>query len=261
MATGDLTFDSVSLQDSNIVTAVLEDGDLAEVTIVQFPLALSDGVRILGLEFGAKQVRVSGYIIGSSVSNVETLWDTFTRNLVKTSNKNLDIEYASSTRRYKAMIATLSQERPVRSYWLKWQLTFLASRGYGEATSATTVSVTNQTASPTDQSITFTGSKSAFPKITITLDSFTGAATREMTLKNNSTGLGITVSRSGWANADVVVIDPNPDDPKVTVNGTQVDFSGVFPEFAPGTALTLRYTDTFSARQVDISTEYTPRYF
>jgi hypothetical protein len=82
----------------------------------------------------------------------------------------------------------------------------------------------------------------------------TGNAT--ISIGNDNTGQQINTFRS-WAAGDVLVVDCTQN--IVTVNGSQVTFSGAFPAFAPSAGV-LDYYDNFLSRTFSISVAYTKMY-
>lgn len=126
-------------------------------------------------------------------------------------------------------------------------------------TETAVLAVSNLTSGIKSYPITFEGSDNQWPRITFTLDSFTGTLNRAITFENPATETSITIERS-WTAGEIVVINCEPGNQYVTVNGSAVDFSGNFPYWATGAGF-LNYTDNFTARQVDISLHYTKRYF
>lgn len=115
----------------------------------------------------------------------------------------------------------------------------------------------NTTVSPTSYSMTFEGSApNQAPIITITVNSVTDGTAESIELLNVVTGAKLTVTRD-WVNGDVLVVDTF--DSQVTLNGIAVFYTGRIPLFQAG-AQTLRYSDTFTARDVDVEAEYNARF-
>ena len=94
-------------------------------------------------------------------------------------------------------------------------------------------------------------------KITVTINSLTASGYQEIQIVDGVTGLGIWVSRE-WSASDVLVIDS--ENGTVQVNGVDVDNGGTFIYLKPGVR-SIQYTDTFTARNVNIEVKYYARYF
>lgn len=161
-----------------------------------------------------------------------------------------------TTRQYTATLDSLSVT-DVQGGWAAITINFKASDPYGYDAAATNFASSRTTGSSRSNTYIFGGTAEwQAPVITITLNSLTGGTSKNMLVGNAATGQQITITRT-WTAADVVVIDSKLR--KVTVNGTEVAFSGAFPEFNAGNG-TLDYSDTLTTRDVTIATAYTKRY-
>lgn len=101
------------------------------------------------------------------------------------------------------------------------------------------------------------GGDTQAPIITAFISALTGGTTSTVTISNNATGRGIVVNRA-WTAGDRLVIDCR--NRTVKVNGTAVDFTGAFPEFASNTTGYMNYNDTFATRTLALSAYYNRRY-
>lgn len=139
------------------------------------------------------------------------------------------------------------------------ELTFnvLDPIGYG-STNQTLYTVSSKTTQPTAVDLTTSDIQGTFdvqyPVYTITINSVTNGSNPSISISNGMNS--ITISRTFVA-ADVLVI--NSETLEVTVNGDIVDFSGIMPSInLTDTLVTI--SDTFSARNINISIVNTPRY-
>lgn len=133
------------------------------------------------------------------------------------------------------------------------ELVFIASTPIGEADEAEPLFTLNGITTPVaSRTFTVDGSFKIEPLINVV---FRAASTGSFTLINGATQQGITVTGT-FANGDTVTIDSK--EYSVQHNGSEIDFLGAFPTFPVG-AQTIGYTDTFSSRIVDISSEYRQR--
>lgn len=257
MDSTNLAFNSLDFQDSDHITEQIDDEDTAQLAVEVTKLASNEGVSIVTVGWAEKIIKASGTITGTTISNLEANLDEF-KGIVNQVGKNLDIDYRGGTRRYVATVTSCKISRPVRaSAWAKWEVTWIIPSGEGKDTSATTETFSNKTTAPYTDTITIGGNKANRPKITVTLDSHTATGYQDIEIKNNTTGLGVKITRD-WTNGDVIIVDPDND--SVTVNGDEVEFAGSYPKFDTGSQ-TILYDDTFSARQVDIEVVHTPRYW
>lgn len=134
------------------------------------------------------------------------------------------------------------------------QVVFLASTPIAESVDSDVLVTFNTTVASDGAGFTVGGSYIAEPITTITLNSVTGG-TGNINIFNSSTNQGITLDGTAtpggtFANGDQIEIDST--EYTVTVNGTNMDFSGIFPTFPPGVQR-VGYTDTFSTRNADIT--------
>src|SRR4051794_36997994 len=114
MAATPLSFDSFSLQSSSVVFSAFEDGDAPERQLDIYNLLGGGGAVISDDTYYRKVIPSQGVIQGSSVSNLETLIDTFQAAMAKR-NKNLDVGYAGGTRRYVATPSKVAIKRGRRA--------------------------------------------------------------------------------------------------------------------------------------------------
>lgn len=135
-------------------------------------------------------------------------------------------------------------------------LSFEVSDPIGFQDSDTTLLSANVTSSTSTSAITVSGSFDALPVITLSYTSISGGTGQELSIKNEETGQGITLSQD-FATSDTVEI--NSKTKKVIMNGSEIDYSGVFPVFPPGSGA-FGYVDTFTTRDVDITITYNKRY-
>lgn len=261
---GDLTFNSNNLQTYSTTTRVgiltnrIEHTNLPEKIATLFALADADKSAIPAINYPAKKVVIGGTINGSSQSDLDSRIDTF-KGYFNGKDKNLDIAYGSSTRRYIATANTLSVVRQQKALWAVFSIEFICTDPFG-------LDITNTnlwTAKTGFTSATFTESPTVegsapfqLPVITITVNSFTGAGDY-IQISNDNNNQEILIYGQGIVASDVIVIDSIQR--VVTLNGNEIDFYGTFLELEPG-ASSITYTDGFTTRNVDVSAVYAKRW-
>lgn len=261
---GDLTYNSNNLQTFNkttnvgIVTNVIEHTNLPEKIATLFAKADADGSSIPAINYPSKKVNIGGIIKGSTDADLDSRIDTF-KGYFTGKDKNLDIVYGSSTRRYIATPNTVSVVRQQKALFATFAIEFICTNPFGLDTSTSNL----WTAKTAFSSATFTetptvGGNAPFqlPVITITINSFTGAGDY-VQISNDNNGQELLIYGLGLAAADVIVIDCA--NRSVTVNDVEVDYYGTFLELEPG-ANSITYTDGFTTRSVDVSGVYTKRW-
>lgn len=112
MAGTTITFNSNSLQTSNVITSDIDHSSTPNKNMPVFDLAHATGGAVPYITYGSKSIMVKGKIIGTSIADCDSRIDTF-HGWLTGKDKNLDIGYNGSTRRYVATANTISVKRPV----------------------------------------------------------------------------------------------------------------------------------------------------
>jgi hypothetical protein len=260
---GNLSYNANSLQTYNrgtkvgINTNLIEHTDIPQAVAELMALADTDGSVIPDINYPSRIVKIGGTIHGSTQADLDSRIDTF-KGYFRGKDKNLDITYASSTRRYIATKNSVGVVREQKQLWATFAVEFICTNPFGLDTSATSlISSLNYTSATLTSTPTIGGTAPyQLPLITITIDALTGTGdyiqitnglnTQEMLLY----GLGLTAG-------DVIVIDCV--NRTVKLNGTEIDYVGTYLVLEPG-ASSITYTDGFTTRQVDIVATYIKRW-
>lgn len=259
--TGAITFDSNDLQTYSGVTKVgiitngIEHTNLPDKDIALFALANTNQSVMPYAGYPTKKITIKGAIAGSSSADVDSRIDTF-KAYFNGKDKNLDINYNGTTRRYCATANSIAVTKQQKALFAEFQIEFICTLPFGKNTSATTaLNASGRTASGYTDSHTFLGTAPyQLPVITITYAAVTGG-TGFVAFGNNANGQGITITDQTWAAADVLEIDVY--NRTVKKNGVEIDFLGAFPEFAPG-AQNFSYSDGFTTRTFTELVTYYP---
>ncbi len=261
--TGAITFDSNNLQTYTasalvgIITNAIEHTNLPEKDAALFALANTNASVMPYVGYPLKQVTIAGAIVGSTQADLDSRIDTF-KGYFNGKDKNLDIAYGASTRRYIATVNKISITRKQKALFATFTIDFICSQPFGrDTTSTTALNGTGRTASSYNDSHTFVGSAPfQLPIITITYSAVTGGASF-VSFGNNANGQGITITDQTWVASDVLEIDCV--NKTVKKNGIEIDFLGAFPEFAPGSQ-NFTYSDGFTTRTMTENVIYYPMY-
>lgn len=264
MANGALSFDANSLQTFDrttrvgIITDNIDYASIPTKNLSIFPLAHSNASAIPFHNYPSKAITVTGTIVGSSESDLDSRLDSF-RGFLRGTNKNLDINTNGSTRRYIATVNALTITVSENKKYATFQIEFICTIPFGVDTTPTTaLNGTGRTAAAYSDAYTFLGTApSQLPIVTITLTAVSSTGSQQLFWGNQDTGQSITLTRSNWAAGDVIVIDCGAK--TVTVNGVVADFVGAFPEFVPGSR-TMVYGDSFTSRTMTENVVYNVRY-
>lgn len=261
---GSVTYDSNNLQTYNrstgigIITDDIDLDSIADKDISLYGLAHANASTIPFINYPSKTIPITGTIVSDTATNLDTLLDTF-RGYFVGQDKNLDIGYKGSTRRYIATVNTLKITRSQDKRYATFAINFICTIPFGVDTSNTTaLNASGRTSAVYSDPYTWLGTAPVqLPVITITLTAVSATGSQQLYFGNDDTGQGITITHTGWANGDVVVIDCV--NKTVKINGTAVDFTGAFPEFTNASHV-MTYADTFTSRTITENVVYSKRY-
>ncbi len=234
-------FDSVTITTSGFLPRYVKHESVADRFLNTVSIAREDGEILISEKYGRKIIQLRGTLIGNSQADLEANIDTFTE-LFSRSEKNLDIDWNNSTRRY---VATCASHRFDRDHFhtgkVPWMAEFVVLSGEGKDISLTTALSEQVITVTTPGTATFTMSGSKPSGVSITLAGFNWPADVEgMQFENVDTGEKITVTDTslGFDDDERVIINTATKQVSVETSAGAssrvVDFSGVFPTFKIG---------------------------
>jgi hypothetical protein len=201
------TWNSTSMNDvTNYLLHEIDDADSPELDVSMFALARTHGIVVTDSRYKGKVITLTGKIMASSLVALENKIDTF-HSLFAVTGKDLDLGYASGTRRYVCTPIKISVKRPVRAAnWAEFEVGLMATE-FGKDTSATTlINAVANTTSSYAPSLNVGGSAPRQPLyISITVTAATGLTGRTISVTTAS-GLVLSVRRD-WTVSDILVID------------------------------------------------------
>jgi len=248
-----ITFNNFSLQSSSVITSEIQHENVVQKRLNIQKFAEKEGGAFIRPDFDIKIITLKGIIKGTSQSDLETNIDSFKKN-INSSQKNLDIEYLSGTRRY---IATCSKMLFEREHYsidvISWELEFMVCNpalGTNIDTSTLEALSNANTFAGTltgehDGYLDFSGTFRPNPIIKLTFNSCNGI--QKLQFRNtNGDGLFslIEIKNYKFENGDIILIDTG--EGTVTVNGEEIEFSTGFPNFTVN-------NNTYTLRIVGIS--------
>lgn len=141
------------------------------------------------------------------------------------------LQKESRTRNYKSYVADLTiGDNHYDISRANCSLSFLAYEGVAESTTSYNVlGLANQTTASTSAMITFDGSHTPYPVISMNINAATNVNAIELT--NTTTGDNVTIART-YAAGDKLIIDTK--NRSITANGLAVDYNDVLPRFNLG---------------------------
>jgi hypothetical protein len=236
-----VSYNGTSLQTANIITQEIEHESVDGKQLDLQKLAARDGAKFLSANFNPRVIRLRGYIKDTTQANMEAAIDDF-KELLNSTTKNLDIGYASGTRRY---VCDMSRLTLIREHFnvtfAEWEAEFVCAKTpFGKTLDTTSSEHTITSLATYAGSFVALGNYKPKPRIIITFSEVAGV--NHIRLRNTTTGDWIDVDNaSGYANNDIVIIDC--DQYTVTLNGVAWDYSGFFPQFQPtGNDLRISFT-------------------
>lgn len=245
-----IQYDSTELQNATYVPRYIKHETSPERLVNSLKLARQDGEVIINDTMAVKYIDISGVLIGTSRSDLETKIDAF-KELIARKDKNLDISWAGGTRRY--VCRSINHEFS-RDFFhilhVPYTVRFFVPAGYGVNTSETTaLNKSSITATTDTEAITFSGSYPPKARHKITINTRGNADV--VKVENVTTGDYMEVDLDGFVNSDYFEIDE--ENQTVKKNGTtDLNYRGKFPSAIPGSN-SLKITISGSGSTVDQS--------
>ena len=227
-----------------MITTDIEYRTIPSREITLESIARKPGKKFLNEEFGERRIRLSGFIEGSSASDLITKIDDLHTNVTRKKIGTLSID---ANRDIQALVASVAIAEPHYSQTIvPMSLEFVAAEPFFQGTQQITVtSVPEGTGSIT---ITTTISGSVFAEPTITYTPKGGTLNTNIyriDISYDTTGEEVTWSGGNHAlnNADSIAFDYT--NQIITEGTSEIEASGVFARFEPGsTNLTVTYYST-----------------
>lgn len=249
-----ITYNSVSLQTSSIVMTGLEFQAISK-DISMSRISTTDINKFVESYVSNKNIVYTGYIKGTDADNAEQIIDNLKQTVLNNDVKNLDIEYAGSTRRYRVITQSLDITKETPSLDVKEiKIVFATVEPLGLDTTATEVNYLAETGNPITKTVVFDGTYYTLPIYTITVSS--GTALTSLSIKSVQTNQEMIIQKS-YAPGDVIEI--NTREKTVKYNGANSDYFGIFPLVNQG-ANDITITPISTSHSLNINIEYIARY-
>lgn len=252
-----VTFNGISLNSiSGLTVLKIDPYRIPKRTLSTYSIARTHKSKTNSAFYTDKNILVKVGISRATRNLLEVSLESLI-NILHDLEADLIVPQGNALRRYTCTLADTVFAQDGGSY-VEIDLIFACSDRFGYDIAQTLLKqVTGFTSGQSTNSFTVEGSApTQAPKITLTYSALTGGTSKEVVIGNGSTGQAITISRT-WASGDVIVIDCL--NRTVKVNGTDVSFTGAFPDFATGIGY-LTYADQFTARTFNMTVNYYKRY-
>ncbi len=220
-------------------------------------LARQHGKKLVNSDYNERIIAINAILRGTDRATYEQNRDNFFMYL-DPQEATLRFPVSGANRDYICTVDEIDYKDDVEGGLSEVVVKFVASNPpFGKDTSNNTATNSQFTgATKTDTFVAIGGSMETTPVITVTLNSGTGLTSGYIQIKNPATGKYIKVTRT-WTAADVLIVDV--ENQTVKVNGTAVDFTGVFPKWRPSDTQ-LQYDDNFTTRNVTMNMVYKKRW-
>lgn len=225
---------------------------LPELLIRQSQKTLADGAVVTSSNLGPRIITIKGDIIASSRAVLDTNYQTLVRYL-RVVEKTLYFKYGTGDKNFTGTLKSpLTTSDPQGGY-----MTFVALFTCGDPFAYARVISTKTSSAKTTPTFVTTlvnnGTETVSPKIVVTITSGTFHGSDTMTIQGYNTTMTITRL---FATGEVITIDPAT--LSVKVGSTEINASGQFPVIPSG-SYDITYTDTFTARNVNLTASWTER--
>lgn len=259
-----VSFDGNSLQTNTIITSSINHTNLPTKQLRTYSLAHANKSVIPLINYPDKQIRITGSLIGTGISNVESLIDTF-KGYFNGKDKNLDIGYAGGTRRYIATLNGLSIDQTFGLTSARFVAEFFCTQPFGVDTATSSLlSVNGRTAATYTDTLTIDGTApEQYPIITLVYTAITGGTDKTITISNDNAGQSLAIAGT-FSSGDELTIN-SFDRTVIYDDGVLAPYElasvGAFPiinTYDGNPDFT--YLDDFTTRTFDIDIDYSKRW-
>lgn len=253
-------FEGFSLQDSNYISSTITYRNIPSRSLSSEKIARKPGVKLLSTDFGSKDVSISGYILGSSASDLQTKIDSFHSNVTR---KNAGTLYVDTDRYGTATVKSVAIGDPHYAQdMVPVDIEFLmADPFFRSSQQSVTIAIAAGTAT-SSETITISGSVFAEPSIIYRAPAGAGQTTTSG-VKIEYQGTGETVTWSGTGATTTLAYGSSVtfDYAVHTIleDTTEVDLEGYFSRWEPGVQnFIVTFSGTAAGGQLEFN--YDPRY-
>lgn len=256
-----VTFDGFSLEDSNYIISELDYKGGPRRDLIAQKTSRRPGVKYTNTEFSERTIRMSGFILGSSVSDLKDKIDNMFKNVVRKPEGTLSIDSDRSISAISSNV--IIQDSHYNQTFIPFELEFKSTEPYWKGAQQTIDLVLVSGTGSFTYSTTISGSAFAEPYFTYSAPAGSGDTTISgISIAYGLTGQSVTWSGTGSTNAvqysDVIQFDWAHQ--IITRNQANEEPFGVFARWEPGDT---SFTVTFSGTTVGgtLQMAYQPRYF
>jgi len=228
-----IKFDSTELLNTTYIPRYVKHESSTDRELGIMNLARDNGSVLVNDRRGTKTITLKGILTGATESALETAIDNF-KELFSRQQKNLDISWAGSTRRY---VATCKSHNFDRDYFhllfVPWTAEFIVLNGVGEDLSETII-VDSESFGQNYKTKTISLGGTASPKIKFSIDvNSPNNYIYGVQLKNTATGEAI-MAYSDISSLHNKILEIDTRLKTVKIDGFSSKYIGMFPNFIVG---------------------------
>jgi hypothetical protein len=239
LSVSDIQIGDFSLTTGGFTVTQINDDDLGKIDFETYKKPRRDGGGVLSSYYRGRTITLSLSIVGTTPSDLQSKMDALK---LGTSGVQtwLFVRNPIDTRRIRGKVQTIDFGRQHYNItFIKPKITFEAVDPFFEGLTNGSLTRTGDTAAWQDQFL-HAGTANTLPTMYFVFGSTTSLTSATLV----SGGNALTIS-SALTTGDILIVDSKKE--KVTKNGVEIDSTGIFPEFSPGsTAISFSGVGTFS---------------
>ena len=226
-------FNSIDLNTSNYITTEVEYRTIPNREINLEPISRKPGKKYISNEFGERRIKIIGFIIGSSTSDLQTKIDDLNTGITRVSSGTLSFD---SSRSITATLASLTISDPQYSQTMvPFEMEFVAAAPFFEGTQQTANTTVVNAATSKTITTTISGSVFAEPNITFTATAGAGYTTTSgITVTYSPTSEYVTWSGGANFLAKGSSVQFDYANLRILQDATEVNSAGAFSRWEPG---------------------------
>lgn len=255
----EIWYNFFGLQNASIITEYVKIS-AADPELVERAFPRADGVYAESFQYRRTSLKIKGTVRGTDREDLETNMDLMRKALTK-AGATMRLLWAGQARYYDecypVSINSIFEGREhFHLTFCPFEVEFISLHPYGRLNDRETFDAPFAiTASPTNYIFENVGTAPSDPLIYITVT--TAGTLSAIEVENSLTGEVLTLSES-FMNGDQIIIDG--EEKTVMLNGSPMDYTGVFPRLLAGTQM-YSLTFTGSGYSLSLSEQHYSRYF
>ena len=252
------TYGGFSLQTDDYIVADIEYRTAPTREISLESISRKPGKKFLSTEFGERKIKMSGFILGTSATVLQTNIDSFHENVT---SKTTGVLAFDATRSISATVSSVTITDPQYSQTIvPFEIEFIAADPFyegAEQTAVTTVASGNSSKAITT---TISGSVFAEPTFTFTSNGSSGYTTTSgIKVEYETTGEYVTWSGGNNTLAYGSSVQFDYKNLKILEDTTEIEAEGSYSRWEPGST-TITTTFSGTTQGGTLALVYKPRY-